>query len=225
MTAVVGLDGLFHEHAMLRPKSGSATPGPAPAPAPPVPRRRDSGSGSGAQNHDVVAHASTPQACPAAQASAFGGHLHVDADVLDLRAGPAVRPGPHRARPDDRHRGVRAVLPERLQRVRVLLRAVQPHPQRGRRRRARRAAGRRGRGRARHRAGVLQRAGSASLVVYEAPNDNDAQALDLFNRIAGDDTAQVVTTSWGNCEADDRRRGPSRRRTRSSTAWPCRGRP
>ena len=42
---------------------------------------------------------------------------------------------------------------------------------------------------------------AASLVVYETPNDNDAQALDMFNRIAGDDTAQVVTTSWGNCEA------------------------
>ena len=42
---------------------------------------------------------------------------------------------------------------------------------------------------------------AASLVVYEAPNNNDAQALDMFNRIAGDDTAQVVTTSWGNCEA------------------------
>ena len=41
---------------------------------------------------------------------------------------------------------------------------------------------------------------SASLLVYEAPNDNDAQSLDLFNRIASDDAAQVVTTSWGNCE-------------------------
>ena len=42
---------------------------------------------------------------------------------------------------------------------------------------------------------------SASLVVYEAPNGDDAQALDVFNRIAGDDSAQVVTTSWGVCEA------------------------
>jgi Pro-kumamolisin, activation domain/IPT/TIG domain len=41
---------------------------------------------------------------------------------------------------------------------------------------------------------------SASLVVYEAPNTNDADALDLFQRIASDDSAQVVTTSWGNCE-------------------------
>ena len=43
---------------------------------------------------------------------------------------------------------------------------------------------------------------SASLVVYEAPNGNDAAAFDLFNRIASDDTSQVVTTSWGDCEAD-----------------------
>ncbi len=41
---------------------------------------------------------------------------------------------------------------------------------------------------------------SASLAVYEAPNTNDAQAFDLFNRIASDDSAEVVTTSWGNCE-------------------------
>ena len=32
---------------------------------------------------------------------------------------------------------------------------------------------------------------SASLAVYEAPNDNDAQAFDLFNRIASDDSSQV----------------------------------
>jgi hypothetical protein len=42
---------------------------------------------------------------------------------------------------------------------------------------------------------------SASLVVYEAPNGDDAQAFDLFNRIASDDSSQVVTTSWGVCEA------------------------
>ena len=65
---------------------------------------------------------------------------------------------------------------------------------------------------------------SASLVVYEAPNDNDAQALDLFNQIASDDVAQVVTTSWGNCEATSAR-PTCRRRTDLRRAWPCRGRP
>ena len=42
---------------------------------------------------------------------------------------------------------------------------------------------------------------SASIVVYEAPNEtDDSTALDLYNRIATDDEAQVVTTSWGFCE-------------------------
>ncbi len=44
---------------------------------------------------------------------------------------------------------------------------------------------------------------SASLVVYEAPNDIDVAALDLYNRIATDDVAQVVSTSWGFCEQDN----------------------
>ncbi|HXY27578.1 MAG TPA: IPT/TIG domain-containing protein, partial [Acidimicrobiales bacterium] len=43
---------------------------------------------------------------------------------------------------------------------------------------------------------------SASLVVYQAPNQGDTDALDVFNRIASDDSAQAVTTSWGQCEAD-----------------------
>ncbi len=43
---------------------------------------------------------------------------------------------------------------------------------------------------------------AASLVVYEAPNSaSDISAFHVFDRIASDDTAQVVTTSWGNCEA------------------------
>ena len=43
---------------------------------------------------------------------------------------------------------------------------------------------------------------SASIVVYQAPNEeSDAASVDLLNRIASDDVAQVVTTSWGICEA------------------------
>jgi hypothetical protein len=43
---------------------------------------------------------------------------------------------------------------------------------------------------------------SSQIIVYEAPNEeSDAASVDLFNRIAGDDAAQVVTTSWGICEA------------------------
>jgi hypothetical protein len=45
---------------------------------------------------------------------------------------------------------------------------------------------------------------SASIIVYEAPNEtSDGTALDLYNRIATDDQAQVVTTSWGECEQDN----------------------
>jgi hypothetical protein len=43
---------------------------------------------------------------------------------------------------------------------------------------------------------------SASLLVYEAPNQtSDASSLAMFERIASDDAAQVVSTSWGICEA------------------------
>jgi len=41
---------------------------------------------------------------------------------------------------------------------------------------------------------------AASIRVYQAPNTNYA-ALDNYNRIVTDDSAQVVTTSWGLCEA------------------------
>ncbi len=44
---------------------------------------------------------------------------------------------------------------------------------------------------------------SASLVVYEAPNNIDVAAIDLYNRIAAEDVAQVVSTSWGFCEQDN----------------------
>jgi hypothetical protein len=44
---------------------------------------------------------------------------------------------------------------------------------------------------------------SSSLVVYQAPNQaSGATSLDLLNRIASDDVAQTITTSWGVCEQD-----------------------
>ena len=55
---------------------------------------------------------------------------------------------------------------------------------------------------------------SASLVVYEAPNStSDLAALDLFQQIATDDVAKVVTTSWGDCEAQ---LGPTDRNTENT---------
>lgn len=43
---------------------------------------------------------------------------------------------------------------------------------------------------------------AADIKVYEAP-DNDTGPLDDLTQIVDDDTAQVVSTSWGSCELDD----------------------
>jgi subtilase family serine protease len=41
------------------------------------------------------------------------------------------------------------------------------------------------------------------ILVYNAPNDNTGQTvLDEYARIAKDNTADVISTSWGNCEND-----------------------
>ena len=45
----------------------------------------------------------------------------------------------------------------------------------------------------------------ARLEVYTGPNGTDGQVLDVYQRIANDDTAQVVSTSWGLCD----RRAPA----------------
>lgn len=41
----------------------------------------------------------------------------------------------------------------------------------------------------------------AALEVYQAPNGTTA-GVDLYARIASDDTATIVSTSWGDCETD-----------------------
>lgn len=41
----------------------------------------------------------------------------------------------------------------------------------------------------------------ATFEIYQAPNTPSA-ALDLYARIANDNTASIVTTSWGDCEID-----------------------
>jgi subtilase family serine protease len=46
--------------------------------------------------------------------------------------------------------------------------------------------------------GVAQK---ASQLVYEAPNSNQGQ-IDMANKIVSDDKAQVISISWGGCEAD-----------------------
>ena len=41
----------------------------------------------------------------------------------------------------------------------------------------------------------------AHILVYEGPDTTSQAALDVYNQIAVDDQAQVVSTSWGLCEA------------------------
>ncbi len=53
-----------------------------------------------------------------------GRELYLDPDGLHLRPRPALRAGADGCRADDRHCGVRAVPPERLRRVRLVLRPV-----------------------------------------------------------------------------------------------------
>ena len=43
---------------------------------------------------------------------------------------------------------------------------------------------------------------AARIIVYNAPNDETGQtSLDEYTRIANDDTASAVSSSWGECEA------------------------
>ena len=147
VTGVVGLDGLFREHDML--KRGPAA---ARRRGPPSRRSRRSRAGAGAgrpRRH--------PPGLRRRPGRGHRRHVHLDAAVLPLRPRPALRAGAHRHRAVHRHRGVRAVRRERLRRLRGLLRAVQLHPQRaGRRGRGRSGSGR-GRGRARYGARRRQR--------------------------------------------------------------------
>ncbi len=53
---------------------------------------------------------------------------------------------------------------------------------------------------------VISVAPSANIMVYQAPNStaaNPSSPNNLLARIAADDLAQVITTSWGLCESDN----------------------
>ena len=106
-----------------------------------------------------------------------GRRLHVDPDGLDLRAEPDARPGAHRHRPDDRRRRVRAVPPERL-RPRSSPVTACPTPSATCSSTAAPAGRPPGGGEAALDTELAAvNAPSASLVVYEAPNNNDAAGL------------------------------------------------
>ena len=195
VTGVVGLDGLFSEHSMLREAHPPTTESPESA-SPAAPS-----APAGAQSNTEVSSAASPQACPAAQGAAFAGSYTSTqmASVFGLdqlfaqgRTGigqSIVVVEFENYLPSDfasfescygLSNPIRNVLVDG---------GADGAPQ--------------GVGEAALDTELAAvNAPSASLVVYEAPNGNDAQAFDLYNRIADDDSSQVVTTSWGNCEAD-----------------------
>jgi hypothetical protein len=191
VTGVVGLDGLFQEHSMLMPSPSHAGPSAGTG----------SGAGSGApteQGH-AVGHAGTPQACSAAQGQAFGGAYTSTelASVFGLnqlfgqgRTGVgqtiAIVEFEQYLQSDINAFESCYGLDSSIRNVLIDGGAPGPAP---------------GSGEAALDIELASfNAPGASLLVYQAPNNNDAQALDLFNTIASQDAAQVVTTSWGNCE-------------------------
>ncbi len=204
VTGVVGLDGLFQEHSMSRP---SAAPGTA-APAAPAATAAGTAAATAAgtapnEGRDLVSHASTPQACPAASAAAgtedgvytstqmssiFGLSQMLAQGRTGIGQTIAVVEFEQYLQSDFDSFESCYGLSNSIRNV--LVDGGPGGPPGG------------GGEAALDTELTAVNAPSASLVVYEAPNNNDAQALDLFDRIASDDSAQVVTTSWGNCEYD-----------------------
>ena len=220
VTGVVGLDGLAQQHSMVRRAPAPAATAPAAPTAPTSPP-----SGATSQSHDLVAHAG-PQACGAAQnrANGDGGYTStqmastygLDTLLNEGRTGIGQNIAIvefDRYAPSDVSTFMSCYgLSNPIHNVLVdggppPPAAADPEP-------------------AIDIELAAVTAPSASLTVYEAPNaDSDVTGIDLFNRIASDDTAQVVTTSWGDCEAGPRGERLPVRRTRSSPRWSCRGRP
>ena len=204
VTGVVGLDGLFQEHDMLKPGRGATATTESPeSPAAPAPSATPSTTPSttpGAQSNATVAHVGTPQACAGAQgvasagtytstqlASLFGLDQLFGQGRTGIGQSIAIVEFEQYAASDFAAFEACYGLSNSIRNVQVDGGAGGPTQ---------------GRGEAALDAELAAfNAPSASLVVYEAPNGDDAQAFDLFNRIASDDSAQAVTTSWGVCEA------------------------
>ena len=200
VTGVVGLDGLFSEHSMLREAHPSTSGSPESAPSagpPPAAARR----GAGAQSNTEVSHAASPQACPAAQGVAFAGSYTSTqmASVFGLDqlfAQGRTGIGQSIAVVEfENYLSSDFASFESCYGLSNPIRNVLVDGGAG-------GAPQGGGEAALDTELAAANAPSASLVVYEAPNGTDAQAFDLYNRIASDDSSQVVTTSWGDCEAD-----------------------
>ena len=191
VTGVVGLDGLFKEHSMLLPGNGNSNGNPAPGGSSPT-----AGSRSNA-----IAHG-TPQACAGAAdtalshpgsytstqlAAVFGQDQLLNQGRTGLGQTIAVVEFEQYLSSDVASFQSCYGLSNQIDNVSVDGGPGGPSA---------------GGGEAALDIELASfGAPSASLAVYEAPNGSDVAAADLFNRIAADDSAQVVTTSWGDCEA------------------------
>jgi hypothetical protein len=199
VTGVVGLDGLFVEHDML--KQGHApAPAPGAATAPESTESPESPESQPAPATGSVAHAGTPQACAGAQGVAVGGTYTSTqlSSVFGLdQLFAQGRTGIGQSIAIVEFEEYAASDFAAFQACYGLSNPIRNVPVDG-------GAGgpAQGGGEAALDTELAAfNAPSASLVVYEAPNGDDAQAFDLFNQIASDDSSRVVTTSWGVCEA------------------------
>ena len=197
VTGVVGLDGLFHEHAMLvqahtahtAQPGGAQGNGASPSPA----------AGVGPAD---VARAGTPQACPAAAGQAFGGAYTstqmssiFGLDQLFAQGRTGVGQSIAVVEFEQYLQSDFETFEQCYGLSNPIRNVVVDGPVGGQ-------GGAQGQGEAALDTELAAvNAPSAALVVYEAPNNNDVAAMDLYNKIASDDSSQVVTTSWGNCEA------------------------
>ena len=205
VTGVVGLDGLFQEHSMLRPRPVSTSPasgaGSASTSGNSGPGTSATGGGTQSQSHDAIAHASTPQACSAASNAAL------------------TMPGSYTSTQMANFFGLNTVFAQGRTGIGQTIGIVEFDTYRptdistfescyGLSNPVRNVVvdgGPRPNGSPEPALDIelaAFNAPSSPLAVYEAPNNNDAAALDMFNRIASDDSSQVVTTSWGDCEQD-----------------------
>jgi pro-kumamolisin-like protein/IPT/TIG domain-containing protein len=202
VTGVVGLDGLFHEHAMLRTRMPHVAPAPSASPSTTTTPNTPSTPAVPAPQSHALARATPPQACAAAS-SAGGGGLYTSTQLASIytldqlfnqgRTGIgqtiAIVEFEQYSLSDFDNFQACYGLSNSIRDVSIDGGPGGP------------AAGMGEAALDTELAAVS--APSASLVVYEAPNGaTDTSAVDLLNRIASDDTAQVVTTSWGDCEAN-----------------------
>ena len=150
----------------------------------------------------------TSAAAPAASTScttarAFAGNKFWTPDQISslLRRQPSVCGRPDRQGEDDRAGRVRAERRDPDQELPHLLRAPQQRDGRaGQRRRAQRPR-RHGGSRDRHSRSRDPGAGRGRSSRTKRPTAAPASTT-VYSRIVSDDKAQVVSTSWGDCEAD-----------------------